>query len=140
MIDVNRLLALANGAALHKELQKRQAGVSYRTVARWIGEHPDMSPPAAMVPLILDAFGLPPQTEAPVPEWVRGLVDELVAEVRMNRDAILQTTGTELAALQDRMDEFLAESEPREQLPVEPQEANANTQHGAARGPKSTKR
>jgi len=82
---VNALLALANGAALHKALSRQKLGVSYRTVARWVGEHPDAKPPPAVVPHILKAFGIPEtEKEALRPEWAEGLL----REVRLNRAVI----------------------------------------------------
>lgn len=78
--DVDRLLALANGAALHKALVKEVPTAKYRTVARWVGAR-RQQPPAEMIPAILRAFGLDPDTqeEAAPPAWVERLLGGVMA-------------------------------------------------------------
>lgn len=94
--DVNQLLALANGAALHKALLKEVPTAKYRTVARWVGAK-RQQPPAEMVPAILRAFGIETEKEAP-PPWARELTGELLDEIKENRRAVLEAIQANLAA------------------------------------------
>jgi hypothetical protein len=78
--DVNRLLMLVNGAALHKALREQGVGVSYRTVARWIGATPSAQPPAELMPVLEAVFGI--TKEAAPPDWAERLeakVDSILA-------------------------------------------------------------
>ena len=107
--DVDRLLALANGAALHKALVAQGVGVSYRNVARWVGPK-RKQPPADLVEPILGAFGLGHEETPPEPAWLEGLV----REVRMNR-AVIQAAmaGADPAFVQRVLDRLAAlESRP----------------------------
>lgn len=78
---MDRLLALANGAALHKALSKEVPAAKYRTVARWVGAR-RTQPPAEMVPAILHAFGIHEKEAAPdIPERLEVAVGKLEALV-----------------------------------------------------------
>jgi hypothetical protein len=68
VVDVDQLLALANGAELHKALLAEVPSAKYRTVARWVGKK-RRQPPAEMVGPILRAFGLATDDETAPPKW-----------------------------------------------------------------------
>lgn len=127
MPDVDRLLALANGAALHKALVKRGVAVSYRTVARWIGAQPQLKPPAEMVDPILQAFGVGEIETAPAwwAEAAEALVDQIEermmptnGELAVPEDlvrAVAQSLADELGLSQPLDDEDTAADTPASQ-------------------------
>jgi hypothetical protein len=85
--DVERLLTLVNGAALHKALREQGVGVSYRTVARWIGATPSAQPPADLVPVLEAVFGI--QKEAEPPDWATRL-EAKVDSIHARQDTIME--------------------------------------------------
>lgn len=90
---MTQLLTLCNGAALHKALRAQGLGVSYRTVARWIGDEPESKPPADVLPYIERVFGLRTAEEPTEPSWVGRLeakLDELVATKQRMRDETVE--------------------------------------------------
>jgi len=95
MPDVQRLLALANGAALHKALRDAGYPAKYRTVARWVQTR---QVPPDMEQAVLEAFGLG-QAETPPPWWAEAsgqLVDQI--EGRMKSTAVLADPVAEALA------------------------------------------
>jgi hypothetical protein len=100
--DVERLLTLVNGAALHKALREQGVGVSYRTVARWIGATPSAKPPAEIMPALEAVLGT--TKEPPRPEWAERLLTA-VDSVLANQSKIIaeqQRTAESVAPL-DRL-------------------------------------
>jgi hypothetical protein len=83
---VERLLTLVNGAALHKALREQGVGVSYRTVARWIGATPSAKPPAEIMPALEAVLGT--TKEPPRPEWAERL-QATVDSIHARQDEIM---------------------------------------------------
>lgn len=119
MSDVERLLTLVNGAALHKALREQGVGVSYRTVARWIGATPSAKPPAELMPALEVVFGT--TKEAAPPDWAERLAD-MAAEAAVTR-LVPPDLLEQVPELFQRIEAFLqqvAEDAPEEPGPQGP--------------------
>jgi hypothetical protein len=103
--DVNRLLTLVNGAALHKALREQGVGVSYRTVARWIGATPSAKPPAELMPALEAVLGT--TKEAAPPEWAERL-QATVDAIHARQDQIMERQGMVANGATQRLIEALA--------------------------------
>lgn len=125
MTDVSRVLTLVNGSALHKALREAGVGVSYRTVARWVGPTPTAKPPADVMPYIEAAMGI---TKESPPAWAEGLAQE-AAEAAIRRlvtPEMMDAARRLLALLEDT---------PPQQNGAAPEEDGS--QDPAAAGPQS---